>query len=95
MFMVSIKKKTINGKTYYYLEHSYRKNGRVYKKEKYIGNKLPKNIDKLKEKLLLELYEELWFKQFDKIKNTFNKGLKISRFENFIFSSYITSILFF
>ena len=69
MFMVSIKKKTINRKTYYYLEHSYRKNGRVYKKEKYIGNKLPKNIDKLKEKLLLELYEELWFKQFDKIKN--------------------------
>ena len=76
MSMVSIKKKTINGKTYYYLEHSYRKNGRVYKKEKYIGNKLPKNIDKLKEKLLLELYEELWFKQFDKIKNNFNREKK-------------------
>jgi len=74
--MVSIKKKNINKKTYYYLEHSYRKNGKVHKKEKYIGTKIPKNIEKLKEELLLELYEELWFKQFDKIKNNFNKEKK-------------------
>ncbi|HEC89770.1 MAG TPA: Fic family protein [Thermoplasmatales archaeon] len=76
MFMVSIKKRIINGRTYYYLEHSYRKNSRVYKKERYIGSKLPKNIDKLKEKLLLELYEELWFKQFDEIKNNFDREKK-------------------
>jgi Fic family protein len=74
--MVSVKKKTISGKTYYYLEHSYRKNGQVRKKEKYVGNKLPKNIEKLKEELLLELYEELWFKQFNRIKNNFNKQKK-------------------
>jgi Fic family protein len=67
--MVSLKKKCINGKKYYYLEHSYRKNKKVYKKEKYLGAKIPKNIDCLKEELLLELYEEIWFKQFDKIKN--------------------------
>ena len=74
--MVSIKKKDISGKTYYYLEHSYRKNGHVHKKEKYVGNKLPKNIEKLKDELLLELYEELWFKQFNEIKNNFNKQKK-------------------
>ena len=55
--MVSLKKKTISKKTYYYIEHSYRKNGVVLKKEKYLGTKIPKNIDKLKEDLLLELYE--------------------------------------
>lgn len=69
--MVSLKKKYINGKTYYYLEHSYRKNKQVYKKEKYLGTKIPKNIDELKVELLLELYEEIWFKQFDHIKNNF------------------------
>jgi Fic family protein len=71
--MVSLKKKNINRKTYYYLEHSYRKNKHVYKKEKYLGTKIPKNIEKLKEKLLLELYEDIWFKQFNNIKNNFNK----------------------
>ena len=74
--MVSLKKKTIRGNTYYYLKHSYRKNKQVYKKEKYLGTKIPKNIEKLKEQLLLELYEEIWFKQFNNIKNNFNKEKK-------------------
>ena len=71
--MTSLKKKKINGKTYYYLEHSYRKNKQVHKKEKYLGTKIPNNIDELKEELLLELYEEIWFKKFDNIKNNFIK----------------------
>ena len=74
--MVSLKKKYINGKTYYYLAHSYRKNKKVNKKEKYIGKKIPKNIAELKEELILELYEEIWFKQFDNIKNNFVKEKK-------------------
>lgn len=74
--MVSIKKKIINKKTYYYIEHSYRKNGKVLKKEKYLGTKIPKNIDKLKDDLLLEVYEELWYKNFDKIKENYHKNQK-------------------
>lgn len=74
--MVSLKKKIINKKTYYYIEHSYRKNGQVLKKEKYLGTEIPKNIDKLKRDLLLEVYEELWYKKFDKIKENFNKNQK-------------------
>ena len=74
--MVSLKEKTICGKKYFYLEHSYRKNKQVYKKEKYLGTKIPKNIKNLKEKLILELYEEIWFKQFNNIKNNFNKEKK-------------------
>jgi len=74
--MVSIKKKIIGKKAYYYLEHSYRKNGQVLKKEKYLGTKIPKNIEKLKNDLLLEVYEELWYKKFDKIKDNFKKNQK-------------------
>jgi len=74
--MVSLKKKNIQGKTYYYLEHSYRKDKQVYKKEKYLGTKIPNNIEKLKEKLLYDLYEEIWFNQFNNIKNNFNKEKK-------------------
>jgi Fic family protein len=74
--MVTLKKKNINGNTYYYLEHSYRKNGKVSKKEKYLGTTLPKNIDTIKEKFLREFYQETWFNRFDTIKEQFIKEKK-------------------
>ena len=74
--MVSISKKNIGGKTYHYLEHSYRKNGRVDKKTKYLGKRMPKNIEELKQEFLLEVYRELWFEKFNKIKENFNKEKK-------------------
>ncbi len=69
--MVSLRKKIIAKKPYYYLEHSYRKNGHVHKKEKYLGTTIPKNIEQIKHNLLLELYGELWYNKFDKIKDNF------------------------
>jgi len=74
--MVSIKKKQISNKTYYYLEYTYRKNKKVIYKEKYLGVKIPKNIDKIKQDFLKEIYEELWYKKFDKIKENINKNQK-------------------
>jgi Fic family protein len=71
--MVSVKKKNINGNTYYYIEHSFRKNGKVDKKEKYLGTTLPKNINQIKEKFLKEFYQEKWFNRFDTIKEQFIK----------------------
>lgn len=73
--MVLLKKKKIKGNTYYYLEHSYRKNKKIEKKEKYLGKKIPKNIDQLKENFLLEFYKETYFTQFDKIKKQFTKEM--------------------
>jgi Fic family protein len=69
--MVSVKKKNMNGNTYYYLEHSFRKNGTINKKEKYLGTTLPKNIDQVKEEFLREFYQETWFNRFDIIKEQF------------------------
>lgn len=74
--MVSVKKKRIGNRTYYYLEHSIWVDGRVQKKEKYLGLKLPKNIEKLKKALLFEIYEEKWYPLFDKIKKNHSKELK-------------------
>ncbi|MEA3457301.1 MAG: Fic family protein [Candidatus Thermoplasmatota archaeon] len=74
--MVSIKRKIIDKKTYYYIEHSYRKNGQVLKKEKYLGTKVPKNIKRMKNDLLLEVYDELWYKKFDVIKENYKKNKK-------------------
>lgn len=71
--MVSVKKKIINGNTYYYLEQSFRKNGKINKKEKYLGPTLPKNIEKIKEEFQKEFYQETWFNRFDIIKEQFIK----------------------
>ena len=50
-------------RTYYYLQHSFRKNVKVITKEKYLGIKIPKDLEKLKQKLKSEeknvLYEKL------------------------------------
>lgn len=70
--MVAIRKKTVRKKTYFYLEHSFRENGRVEKKEKYLGKTLPKNIEGLKRQFISEFYREKWFDIFDKIKEEYS-----------------------
>lgn len=69
--MARIKRKTINGKTYYYLEHSYRTGGKISKKEVYLGKSVPKNIEKIKDRFVFEIYEQKWYFQFDRIKRGF------------------------
>lgn len=71
--MISIITKVVNNKTYYYLTHSFRKNGKIGKKEKYIGKELPKDIEKLKRQFITEIYKDRWFDRFDKIKTAVSK----------------------
>jgi len=72
--MVSIKRKKISNKTYHYLQHTYRINGKVHYKEKYIGEKIPKDIEKTKKEFLTDIYQEQWYPTFDKIKDNVNKN---------------------
>ncbi|HLC69060.1 MAG TPA: Fic family protein [Candidatus Bilamarchaeaceae archaeon] len=74
--MVTIKKKIIEGQEYYYLEHSFRNEGKVEKKEQYLGKKIPKNIEEIKNKLLHEVYTKKWYALFDKIKERHIKEQK-------------------
>ena len=75
--MVSIKKKTRGKQTYYYLEHSVRRGKKVEKRQKYVGKKIPGNIETLKSDFLYNVYQELWFPLFDKIKNNYQKEQKL------------------
>ena len=76
--MVVIRKKTIGNNTYYYLEHSFREKGKVEKKEKYIGKKLPKNIEELKQHFISEIYRDKWFDLFDEIKDEYSAQREIT-----------------
>lgn len=60
---------------YYYLQHSYRKGKRVVTKEKYLGKKIPKNIEEIKEELKKELQKEL-YKKLETIKKNFQEHWK-------------------
>lgn len=62
-------------KEYYYLQHSFRKQGKVITKEKYLGKIIPKNIEKIKEELKMEKQADLYNK-LEKIKANFQKEWK-------------------
>jgi len=69
---MNIRKRIRGKKEYYYLEHSIRKGSKIIKKEKYLGVKIPKGIDKLKEEFAKELKSDL-YKKLEKIKKHFQE----------------------
>jgi Fic family protein len=75
--VVTVRKRVIGGRTYYYLEHSVRMNGRVEKKATYLGKALPKNVEEIKKDFLHSIYEERWFKTFDSIRRNFAKERRL------------------
>ncbi len=74
--MVFINKKLIKNKDYYYLEHSIKIDGRIIKKEKYLGKNIPKNIEELKKQFLSEIYQDRWYPLLEKIKKNHSKELR-------------------
>lgn len=64
------------GKTeYFYLQHSFRKDGKVITKELYLGKEIPDNIEELKAKLTHESHEVL-SEKLEKISSNFLKEWK-------------------
>jgi len=74
--MARVAKRILKGKTYYYLEHTIRKRDRRITKKKYLGDKLPKNIDSVRKKFLFEIDKDRWFDDFEKIRRNYNAELK-------------------
>ena len=74
--MVILREKKRDKKQYYYLEHTLRENGKVEKKELYLGTKVPLDVEERKKAFLEEIYNQKWYKQFDIIKENFLKERK-------------------
>ncbi len=71
--MVSVQRKTVRGKAYYYLRHTLRAGPRVLTKEKYLGTKMPAEIESAKKLFLSEIYAQQWYPKLDKIKQNYAK----------------------
>ena len=72
--MRTIKRRKGNAE-YFYLQHSFRKDGKVITKELYLGKKIPENIEEIKAKLMHEPHEAM-SEKLEKIRNNFQKEWK-------------------
>lgn len=61
--------------SYYYLKHSFRKDGKVITREKYLGREIPKNIQEIKQELLKESQKSMYIK-LEKIRDSFQQEWK-------------------
>jgi len=66
----------IKRKSYYYLQHSFRKEGKVVTREKYLGKIIPKNIEEIRYAFLEECKKADLYKILEKIKKVFSKEWK-------------------
>ena len=65
-------KRTKSTQTYFYLQHSYRRDGKVITRERYLGKKIPDNIEEVKAKLLHDSRVPI-IEKLEKIKKSFQK----------------------
>lgn len=61
---------------YYYLQHSFRKDGKVVTREKYLGKALPEDIEEIKKSFLVEYLQSEPFGRLEKVRNGFQKEWK-------------------
>ncbi len=60
---------------YYYIQHSFRENSKVITRERYLGRKIPKNVDEIEKELKKESQKSV-YKKLEEIKNSFQKEWK-------------------
>lgn len=71
--MVNLRIKEVNGKKYYYLEHTVREGNRFRNKRKYLGSEAPKNIESIKERFMHEVFLEKYKKSLETVKKKFSE----------------------
>lgn len=74
--MVEIKKIKKGDKEYFYIVHSYREGKAVKKKQFYLGESIPKDIEEKKKEFMQEFYKMRFLKDIDRIKDNFNSEYK-------------------
>jgi Fic family protein len=66
--VVVVKKKTVDGRDYFYLQHTIRTPTGVQAREKYLGTKLPRDVETAKRDFLTEIYRGRWYPLLDQVR---------------------------
>lgn len=68
--------KIISKQGFFYLKHSFRKDGNVKTRGKYLGKTIPQNIETIKSQFLQEIINEQLYEKLTRIKKEFQKEWK-------------------
>jgi len=71
--VVTIRKRLVRTRQYFYLQHTLRTSKGVETRERYLGARLPANIDEVKRDFLTEIYKERWYPLLDGIRANYLK----------------------
>lgn len=71
--MVSIKKRSIGTHDYFYLKHTFRTPVGTETREKYLGRRIPTNVEQMKRDFLIELYKYRWYPLLDEVRINYSK----------------------
>jgi len=71
--VVTIRKKQVGTREYFYLQHTLRTSKGVETRERYLGARVPANIDEVKRDFLTEIYKERWYPLLDAIRSNYSK----------------------
>jgi Fic family protein len=71
--VVTIRKRQVGTRQYFYLQHTLRTPKGVETRERYLGARLPANIDAVKRDFLIEIYKERWYPLLDAIRSNYSK----------------------
>jgi len=71
--VVVVKKKVVDGREYFYLQHTVRTPAGVQAREKYLGAKLPSCVETAKRDFLTEIYRERWYPLLDQVRSNYQK----------------------
>src|SRR3989338_1506565 len=76
--MATIRRKVIGNQAYYYLAHTFRKGAKTEMRERYLGKKIPRDIESVKKEFFHEMYKERWYPRLDRIKAAYGSELKLT-----------------
>ena len=71
--MVTIRKRRVGAREYFYLQHTLRTSKGVETRERYLGARLPANINEVKRDFLTEIYKKRWHPLLDVIRSNYSK----------------------
>ena len=74
--MVTIKKRRVGTRDYLYLKHAFRTPQGIETREKYLGARLPANIEEVKRDFLTEIYKERWYPLLEVICTNYTRELR-------------------
>jgi len=71
--MVTVRKRRVGTREYFYLQHTLRTSKGVETRERYLGARLPANINEVKQDFLTDIYKERWYPLLDAIHSRYSK----------------------